>query len=68
MPTSILCLRAQRSMARVAQRNRSFSRGPVIAEEGPEEVRHSEGDVLPVAVGEDVLLLSNPLFGGFHSA
>lgn len=31
-------------------------------------MRHGEGDVLPVAVGEDVLLLSNPLFGGFHSA
>src|SRR5699024_8762613 len=26
------------------------------------------GDVLPFAVGQDVLLLSYPLFGGFHTA
>lgn len=42
--------------------------GPVVVEKRPEQVRHGESDMLPVAVGEDVLLLSNPLFGGFHSA
>ena len=34
---------------------------PVVAEERPEQVWHGKGDVLPFAVGQDVLLLSNPL-------
>jgi len=29
---------------------------------------HSEGDVLPFAVGKDVLLFGNPLLGRFHPA
>lgn len=33
----------------------------------PEFIGHGEGDVLPFAVGQDVLLLSNPLLGGFHA-
>lgn len=28
---------------------------------------HGEGDVLPVAIGQDVLLLGNPLLGAFQS-
>lgn len=31
-------------------------------------MRHGEGNVLPVAVGQDVLLFGNPLFGAFQSA
>ena len=45
-----------------------IEQGPVIVEKRPEQVRHSKSDVLPVAVGQDVLLLGNPLLGGFHSA
>lgn len=30
---------------------------PVVVEEGPQQVGHREGDVLPVAVGKDVALL-----------
>ena len=40
---------------------------PVVVEERPQQVRHGEGDVLPVAVGQDVLLFGNPLFGAFES-
>ncbi len=41
---------------------------PVVAEERPEQVGHGKGDVLPFAVGQDVLLLSNPLLGRLHAA
>ena len=41
---------------------------PVVAEERPEQVWHGKGDVLPFTVGQDVLLLSNPLLGGLHAA
>ncbi len=41
---------------------------PVVAEERPEHVWHGKGDVLPFAVGQDVLLLSNPLLGRLHAA
>lgn len=34
---------------------------PVVVEKRPQQVRHGEGDMLPVAVGQDVLLFSNPL-------
>lgn len=37
----------------------------VIIEERPQQVRHGEGDVLLVAVGQNVLLFGNPLFGAF---
>ena len=40
---------------------------PVVVEERPQQVRHGEGDMLPVAVGQDVLLLSNPLLGGLEA-
>jgi len=33
-----------------------------------EFIGHSEGDVLPFAVGEDVLLFGNPLLSRFHTA
>ncbi len=42
--------------------------GPVVVKKRPQEVRHGKGDVLPVAVGEDVALLRHPLFGGFEAA
>lgn len=41
---------------------------PVVVEEWPQQVRHGEGDVLPVAVGQDVLLFGNPLLGAFEAA
>ena len=41
---------------------------PVVVKEGPEQVGHGKGDVLPVAVWQDELLFGNPLLGGFHSA
>lgn len=34
---------------------------PVVVEERPQQMGHGEGDMLPVAVGQDVLLLGNPL-------
>ncbi len=37
--------------------------GPVVIEEQPQQVGHGEGDMLPVAVGQDVLLL-----GGLEAA
>lgn len=36
---------------------------PVIVKERPEKVRHGKSDVLPLAVGQNVLLLS-----GLHAA
>lgn len=33
----------------------------------PEFIGHGEGDVLPFAVGQNMLLLSNPLLGSFHA-
>lgn len=41
---------------------------PVAIEERPPQVRHGEGDMLPVAVGQDVLLFGNPLLGTFETA
>ncbi len=40
---------------------------PVVVEERPQQMRHGEGDVLPVAVGQDVLLFGNPLLGGLEA-
>ena len=41
---------------------------PVVVVERPQQVRHGEGDVLPVAVGQNVLLFGNPLFGALEAA
>lgn len=41
--------------------------GPVVVEERPQQMRHGEGDVLPVAVGQDVLLFGNPLLGSLEA-
>lgn len=41
---------------------------PVVIEEGPQQMGHGEGNVLPVAVGEDMALLRHPLFRGFEAA
>lgn len=43
-------------------------RRPVVIEERPQQVRHGEGDMLPVAVGQDVLLPGDPLLGAFEAA
>lgn len=39
----------------------------VVVEEGPQQVGHREGDVLPVAVGEGMALLRYPLPGGLKA-
>jgi hypothetical protein len=39
----------------------------VVVEEWPQQVGHGEGDVLPVAVGQDMLLLGDPLLGAFEA-
>ncbi len=44
-----------------------IEQGPVVVEERPQQVRHGKGDVLPVAVREDVLLLGNPLLSGLEA-
>lgn len=41
---------------------------PVIIEERPQQVRHGEGDMLPVAVRQNVLLPGDPLLGAFEAA
>ena len=41
--------------------------GPVVIEKRPQQMRHSRSDMLPVSVGEDVLLLGNPLLGGLEA-
>lgn len=40
---------------------------PVVVEERPQQVRHGKRDVLPVAVGQDVLLFGDPLLGGLEA-
>lgn len=45
-----------------------IEKGPVVVEKGPQQVGHGEGDVLPVTVGQNMLLLCNPLLRGFMSA
>ena len=44
-----------------------IEQGPVVGKGGPEFIGHGESNVLPFAVGENMLLLSNPLLGGFHA-
>lgn len=41
---------------------------PVVVKEGPQQMGHGKGDMLPVAVGEDVALLRHPLLRGFEAA
>jgi len=41
---------------------------PVVVEERPQQVRHGEGDMLPVAVGQNVLLFGDPLLGALEAA
>ncbi len=41
---------------------------PVVVKKRPQQVGHGKGDVLPVAVGENVALLRHPLLGGFEAA
>lgn len=41
---------------------------PVVVEEGPQQVGHGEGDVLPVAVGKDMTLLRHTLLRSFEAA
>lgn len=40
---------------------------PIVVEEQPQQMGHSKGDMLPVAVGQDVLLFGNPLLGGLEA-
>ncbi len=41
---------------------------PVVVKKGPQQVGHGEGYVLPVAVGQNVALLRDPLLSGFKTA
>ncbi len=41
---------------------------PVVVEERPQQMRHGEGDMLPVAVGQGVLLFGNPLLSSLEAA
>lgn len=40
----------------------------MIVEEGPEQMGHGKGDMLPITVGKNVLLSGNPLLSSFKSA
>ncbi len=44
-----------------------IEQGPVVVEERPQQVGHGKRDVLPVAVGQDVLLFGDPLLGGLEA-
>lgn len=44
-----------------------IEQGPVVVEERPQQVRHGKRDVLPVAVGQDVLLFGDPLLSGLEA-
>ncbi|CNF40348.1 Uncharacterised protein [Yersinia kristensenii] len=44
-----------------------IEQGPVVGKGRPEFIGHGEGNVLPFTVGENMLLLSNPLLGGLHA-
>ncbi len=39
----------------------------MVVEKRPQQVRQGKRDVLPVAVGQDVLLFGNPLLGGLEA-
>lgn len=41
---------------------------PVVVKKGPQQMGHGKGDMLPVAVGEDITLLRHPLLRGFEAA
>lgn len=66
--------RAEAQLARVPEHGaggaakKVVEQRPVVIEERPQQVRHGEGDMLPVAVGQDVLLFGNPLLGAFEAA
>lgn len=45
-----------------------IEQGPVVVKEGPEQVGHGEGDMLPVAVRKYMALPGHPLLGGFKTA
>ena len=45
----------------------AIEQGPVVVEERPQQVGHGKRDVLPVAVGQDVLLFGDPLLGGLEA-
>lgn len=46
----------------------SVKQWPVVVKERPQQMGHRKGDVLPVAVGEDIALLGHPLLRGFEAA
>lgn len=45
-----------------------IEQGPVIVEKGPQDMGHGEGNVLPVAVRQNMNLLRSPLLCGFETA
>lgn len=53
----------------MALRNSSLSSGQLLLKNGQrsQQMWHGEGDVLPVAVGQDVLLFGNPLLGSLEA-
>ena len=68
MPTSTPCLRGPPEHGAGGGAEQSVEQGPVVVKKGPQEVRHGKGDMLPVAVWEDVALLRHPLLRGFEAA
>ena len=44
-----------------------IEQGPVIVKKGPKQVRHSEGDMLPFTIWQNMALLCDPLFGAFET-
>lgn len=45
----------------------AVEQGPVVVEKRPQQMGHGEGDMLPITVGQDVLLFCNPLLSGFEA-
>lgn len=67
MPTSTPCLRAPPEHGTGGGAEQGVKQGPVVIEKRPQQMGHGEGDMLPVAVGEDVALLRHPLLRGFEA-
>ncbi len=62
---ALLVCPAEHGTGRTAEQ--IVEQGPVVVEERPQQMRHGEGNMLPVAVGQDVLLFGNPLLGGLEA-
>lgn len=62
---TLLACPAEHSAGGAAEQR--VEQGPVIVEKRPQQMGHSKGDMLPVAVWQNVLLFGNPLLGSLEA-